>query len=394
MEASYIDHNAFGTYRDIDGQLVVKLYNPGSAITKATPKQWVLGTSGRDEAAAIVAGADVRQRVVVARQNVAASAWGEFVFDGPVQTREALSSGTSLMTITVPSGTYTAGNGLRVDPFSAALQDAGVPFDLTDESHIGEIVATATGTSIQARLHGRESIWRSKGDRKTKDLFKTRPTFVDDDGDGAPTGTTGDVNIMKTMEAEYEYCILGAGQTIVKPVWATTGVDVGLDQTADEGVEITQGISAISKVAFVVGTDSFYAKLKLRIADVSGTDDCAFGFRKAAAYTAAIDDYTDMAVLNVISSDIKIETILNDAATTTTDTTQNWLDTEAHTLEIYVSKAGVVTYKIDGAAPSVTAAFTFDSGDTLIPFFYFLNDTDLAGAVELVEWHAGVYSGS
>jgi hypothetical protein len=54
----------------------------------------------------------------------------------------------------------------------------------------------------------------------------------------------------------------------------------------------------------------------------------------------------------------------------------------------------VVTYKIDGAAPSVTAAFTFDSGDTLIPFFYFLNDTDLAGAVELVEWHAGVYSGS
>lgn len=392
MESSYLNYSMFGTYRDIDGQLVVRLYT-SSAVTKGDVKRWVPGTAGRDEVAAIVAGSGVRQRIVFARKSAAAATFSEFVVDGPIQSRDELSS-MSLMAVTVPSGTYTAGNALRVDPFSAALQDAGVPFDLTDESHIAEIVATATGTSIQIRLHGRESIWRADGARSTKDLFRTRPLFVDDDGDGAPTGGTGDVNIMKTLEGDYEYCILGAGQTIVKPVWATTGVDVGLDQTADEGLEVTQGISSISKSAFVVGTDSFYAKLKLRIADVSGTDDCAFGFRKAAAYTAAIDDYTDMAVLNVISGNITIETILNSAATVSTDTTNNWLDTEAHTLEVYVSKAGVVTYKIDGAAPTVTAAFTFDSGDTVVPFFYFLNDTDLAGAVELVEWHAGVYSGS
>ena len=50
--------------------------------------------------------------------------------------------------------------------------------------------------------------------------------------------------------------------------------------------------------------------MKFAIADVSDTDDCAFGFRKVEAYQANIDDYDEMAALNVISGDIKIETIL------------------------------------------------------------------------------------
>jgi len=122
---------------------------------------------------------------------------------------------------------------------------------------------------------------------------------------------------------------------------------------------------------FTVGTHgAFYAELKFSIATVAGTDDCAFGFRKVEALQANVDDYDEMAALNVISGNITIETILNNAGTTSTDTTANWADGETHTLRIDVSSAGVVTYKIDGSAPATTAAFTFDSGEVVTPFFF------------------------
>ena len=97
-----------------------------------------------------------------------------------------------------------------------------------------------------------------------------------------------------------------------------------------------------------------------------------------------------MAALNVISGSITIETILNDAGTDSTDTTDAWEDGETHTLEVYVSAAGAVTFKIDGNAPSTTAEFTFDDGDEVIPFFYLLNASDLAGAVLLQAWEVGL----
>lgn len=209
-------------------------------------------------------------------------------------------------------------------------------------------------------------------------------------GGGAATGTTGDENLLLTPKNVFRYHILGAGQTIISPTKASGGIDIGLDQADNEGCEITQGITANDKHAFVIGTSAaFYAKAKFSIADVSGTDDCAFGFRKAEAFQANIDDYDEMAALNVISGNITVETILNNAATSSTDTTDDWADGETHTLEVYVSAAGVVTFKIDGAAPTTTATFTFDTSEVVVPFLYFLNASDLAGAVVLQEWEVG-----
>lgn len=219
----------------------------------------------------------------------------------------------------------------------------------------------------------------------TYETFKSNPVTAKLAG-GAATGSTGDTNIMLFPQTAFEYHIKGT-QTILAPQRTATGLDIGMDQTDNDGVELSQGILAGSKHAYTIGTDGpFHFRVKLKIADVSGTDDCAIGFRKAAAYGANIDDYTDMATLNVISGDINIETILNNAATTTTDTTQNWADGETHELEVIVDQAGVVTYKIDGVAPTTTAAFTFDSGDVVVPFLFFLHATDVAGEVSLIEW--------
>jgi len=224
--------------------------------------------------------------------------------------------------------------------------------------------------------------------RFTLEEFEINPVTAGIAG-GAATGTTGDENVMAFEDNIFEYHILGT-QTILAPSLAASGLDISMDLTADDGVEVSQGITARSRSAFVIGTDAFYFKATFTITDVSGTDDCAAGFRTAEAYQANIDDYNNMAALNVISGDIKIETIDDNAATTTTDTTDNWADTESHELAVYVDVNGVVTYQIDDAAPTATAAFTWDDGDTVVPFFYFLHDTDVAETTYLQAWECGL----
>ena len=209
-------------------------------------------------------------------------------------------------------------------------------------------------------------------------------------GGGAATGTAGDENCLIVNGTSFEYHILGT-QTIVAPSMIATGLNISMDQTADDGVEIGQGITAGAKQAYTVGTDgACYLKVTLDIPDISGTDDCAVGWRKAEAYQANIDDYDELASLNVISGAIYIETILNGGTTTSTDTTNTWADAATKTLEVYVSSAGVVTYKIDGVVPTTVASFTFDDAEVIVPFFYFLHHTDLAEETALIEWDCGL----
>lgn len=214
---------------------------------------------------------------------------------------------------------------------------------------------------------------------------------------GAASGTAGDTNVMQTRNNCFEYNIKGT-QTITAPsiVQVSAGVtalNISMDQTDNDGVEITPGILTANPNVFLVGTSrAFFFRCRFSIADVSGTDDCAIGFREAEAYQANIDDYTDSAVLNVISGDIFIETIKNNAATVSTDTTQNWADGETHELEVLVGADGAVTYKIDGQAPTVTAAYTFTSGIYVIPYIFFLHSTDVAGAVNFLTYECGYQS--
>jgi len=237
--------------------------------------------------------------------------------------------------------------------------------------------------------------WLSKRLQNVENRKHTYETFdanpvVSKLGGGASSGTAGDTNVLLLPETAFEYNILGT-QTITAPTLGSLGLDIGLDQTDNDGVQITEGRTGRSRRAYTVGTsNAFFLRVKLNIPDVSGTDDLAIGFRKAEAYQANIDDYDEMAVLNVISGDINIETILNNGATTTTDTTDNWADNATKELKVLVSKTGVVTYQIDGAAPTVTAAFTFDNGEVVVPFLYFLHATDVAGAVQIVEWESGL----
>ena len=60
---------------------------------------------------------------------------------------------------------------------------------------------------------------------------------------------------------------------------------------------------------------------------------------------------------------------LNAGGGVLTNTTDLWGgDAATKTLKVLVSAAGVVTYTINGAAPTVTHAFTFDAADVVVPY--------------------------
>ena len=165
-------------------------------------------------------------------------------------------------------------------------------------------------------------------------------------------------------------------QAINNPAPTATGINYAGDQVNNDGIELVyscvtaKGREGIDR--FTVGRQAFSAELEFSLAVVAGTDVGNFGFRKVEALQADWNDYDEAAGLFPISGDITIQTILNDGGTATQDTGDNWGNTEVHSLKVLVSKAGVVTYKIDGAAPSTTAAFSFDKGEVVTPFFHFL----------------------
>ena len=201
-------------------------------------------------------------------------------------------------------------------------------------------------------------------------------------GTGAAAGSDNNVNQwLFASGAQLECSCTAASSDIVPVKEAGVGLVIPNDDAGNEGVEILVSDSLNSTgPCYTIGTDAaFRVDMKVKIKDVSDYDVACVGFRKQEAYTAALEadgelitDYTDIAGLNVNLGNIDTFTRLNSATGTATDTTDDWADGATKTLSVLVSAAGVVTFQIDGAAPTVnTNTLTFDSGDVVIPFICF-----------------------
>lgn len=210
-----------------------------------------------------------------------------------------------------------------------------------------------------------------------------------DAADGGPPAATGKHILITGGGNVFTYNNI-VGQTLTGPAWTDPGMNIAMDQTSGDGVEVSVPLGTNSPHKFVVGTDgAFFCRARFSIADVTGLADMLVGFRKREAFVADPDDYDEMAALNVQAGDIEIHTILNNAATTETDTTANWADGETHALSVHVSSLGVVTYRVDDAVPATVAAFTFDTGEEVVPFIMALQSADLSGDVIVLEWECG-----
>ncbi len=206
------------------------------------------------------------------------------------------------------------------------------------------------------------------------------------DDNGAPTGTTGNVNICDTGQYRFEYVILGAGQTIVRPVLATDGgYDWGMDQTATEGCEINfASLKQGHPRMFKIGTDpSFYARFRFTMEDASGYD-LFFGFRKNQAYQTAVETYTDFALIRVLGDSssaaaaVTTVTNLNDATDSTVTTTASTVADAADT-ELEVRVIGRRAMFLFNGAQIGQTTFDFDLTDWVIPVAFLLHTTDVGG---------------
>jgi hypothetical protein len=216
------------------------------------------------------------------------------------------------------------------------------------------------------------------------DFPSQAPRCHDGDGFSDPTGTGGDENIASFPQGlDVAYHMIGT-QTLLAPTmdYANGVFLAGLDQAAGDGVEYLfgAGLNAGNPLALTIGADAALAQfLKLQmVADTVGNiAECAVGFRKAAAFDAALDNYTDFAVLNLqfdtTDAFVRIETNLNGAGTVTVESGSVVIDDEVFTFEVRVTANGQATFYFNGA--KVGPSFQFDVGDVVLPFMHWLQVT-------------------
>ncbi len=317
---------------------------------------------------------------------------GNFTLEGNVATTYDISgTGVNTGTITIGGGTgaqtLNVMNSTGVKTVNLAsgaaanvvtLGSTTGAASLTLQAGTGEITVTGTVKEITSEFTTRS------GDSVTFTQSPVMSTAANTGG--VPTGATGDVNIMSLQEGIImEQFIIGAGQTIIAPRMDGTGLSCALDLVITEGVEYNFGAARTnSRHAFTIGTSAaFFFEVQFNIEDMSACNPFVIGFRKSEANNATFADYTDYGTIGMNSgtsaTEIVIMDELNSGGQTITNTTDVWGgDGTANTLRVLVSSAGVVTYTINGAAPSATNALTFDNADVVVPFMHFVQSGDLS----------------
>lgn len=237
-----------------------------------------------------------------------------------------------------------------------------------------------------------------------------------------PTASQGETDYILTPQGNYFEQYQTTAQTLM-PAWDGTnlGLEIAGDQVDNEAVELVPGgNSSASPFAFVAGTDpDFFFRAKFKITDASGMDQFGIGFRKQEAFAVPTSFlstgdgvYTDFFLLGFAGTKadpnpVRTSSDLNNSGSATVSALNfTWADTLVHELQLrvigrrvfcYINgvlAGDVVSYDGDGAAISAQTtvsgpSFTFDDGDTLVPFIFLRQDADVT-PVQLREYEIGL----
>lgn len=194
----------------------------------------------------------------------------------------------------------------------------------------------------------------------------------------APTGTANTLGWQMSTYTGMNRTNIGT-QTIVAPVLTSTGLLLDQDDVTTEGSHTSANQQTLGCQEFIVGKQEFSLIATAVAGDWTDTQ-FMIGFRKKAAYTAAYDDYTDLAAIGGGAADgdsIFTQGILNNAATVTTDTAVNFADAVSVELMIKVSLNGTVRAYANGVSYPIystgTTTLVFDVDDVMIPFYQHVN---------------------
>jgi hypothetical protein len=406
--ASAIDSNLIGS---------LGMANVLEANAADQPQQWISGTQS---IVSFDAGAAVPTAAIVA------GSLSHVTYDTPMNTLAhgyvASRNGGGAGGTAAAAYKVVIGGGIDdwqygLDLYTGSLSNNYSVSDirLSQQNDIKSVAGFPTGTSSAGTLairsngpiadnvlyvnnDGTATGWRPvlRANTTWIEHFTQSPIMQSNADTGAvPSGATGDVNLMCLQGGEImQQFIIGAGQTIRAPRMDAIGLLVSLDLTNTEGAEYNWGMTPVSKHAYTVGTSPAIAFImSFAVADVTGANPILMGFRKQQANNGTYTNYTDYALIGlnngVNPGTIIIEDRLNTGAAVQTNTTNAWVDGGNHTLRVNVSNTGVVTYSIDGVAPAVTHAFTFDNGDVIRPFFHFVHGAAAPGAIEWTDMVCG-----
>lgn len=300
-----------------------------------------------------------------------------------------MGNGTGATSLVLDCGTGALNVGTNAIAHTVTLGNTTGASALVLQAGTGDITMTGTVKEVNAEF------LNATGDDITFQMSPSTCTAANTGG--VATGATGDLNILSCQQGfMMEQFVLGAGQTIIKPVMDANGLLISGDLTATEGFEYNLGAARTnSRSAFTIGTSAaFFLEIELYVADMSGGNPYMIGFRKSEANNATFANYTDYAAigLNSVTSGTNVVILdeLNSGGQTATDTTDAWGgDASSQTLKVLVSAAGVVTFEVGGSAASAAPAYTFDNADVVVPFIHLVHGAASPGAVNIVSWKCG-----
>jgi hypothetical protein len=212
--------------------------------------------------------------------------------------------------------------------------------------------------------------------------FRDPPFIFLADNSGIATGAATEVDQLLFPDGLlYLYYNEQVGGPAIPSFTVTAdGINVQQDAADNDDTQFYAPGQVGERQMYTGQTDAFYVKGTFTITTVAGIDPLCIGIKTPQA-NADIDAFADVGTAYggageevvafcVTAGDIEMITNVAAAGSVPTDTTDDWSDGETHTLEIDVSAAGVVSYKLDGAAPTASpvAPLTI-TADTFFPFF-------------------------
>lgn len=221
------------------------------------------------------------------------------------------------------------------------------------------------------------------------------PLVIKSTGAAAST-SQGDTNIWSVGSGLLMECFNTISTTSANPVLSTTaafGLNINnVVAKVSGGIELTEGALLNSKSQFVAQTSAaFYVQASFNVNTTASCTEFFVGFRKAQAYNATLTNYTDYATIGVhgTAAKLQIQSQIGSGGNVVTDTTQTITAVTTFTLRVNVSSAGVVTYLINGAAPSATAAYTF-SALNVVPFIWYQTPAGGNAEANFISYQCGL----
>jgi hypothetical protein len=216
-------------------------------------------------------------------------------------------------------------------------------------------------------------------------------------GVAAVTINTYNIWSVPQWGATFEQYNTTVSTAIAPSVSATLGRGLNIDTIGGgnaKSIEITEGNTVNAKNAFVIGTSpAFYVQATFNIATLADVADVYLGFRKVQTYQATIPaGYTDYATIGVhgAAGEIELQTQIGSGGNTITDTTNAITAATNFTVRVNVSATGVVTYLLNGVAPTTVAAYTFTSALTVVPYLIYTSAAGAHAEVDFVSYQCGL----